>query len=338
MSVYSDPRVIAATGDFVCAADEVWRLQRGSEADCLFFQRMVTGGDRITDRGTRQGSWVIAPSGKVLARVNTRNVERQLEMMAAGLAAWSELSEDERRIPADANFDSAHRYEAFFPDDGLALERVGRDVTTEGLDGSPGRRWNRDHVWLSRAEATALVGDEPIQEGDAFRWPSFAERLARFHFVDNVGGQTIPYAAEDVTAAELLATVVDVDAGVARFELRGRTAARSDGAWLMPFSEWKPQREFAHGIDCDVMGTATWSAAEQRFTAFQLVAVGRRWGRTENNARGRDVAAGLLSFHVRSTESRIPPAFASVYDAPWLEHPDVANWLLSPAECGLPER
>ena len=38
---------------FVCAADEVWRLQRGSDADCVLFQRWSNGGERITDRGSR---------------------------------------------------------------------------------------------------------------------------------------------------------------------------------------------------------------------------------------------------------------------------------------------
>ena len=51
----------------MCAADEVWRLQRGSEADCVFFQHMVNGGKRITDRGSRQGVWVCAPRGLLLS-------------------------------------------------------------------------------------------------------------------------------------------------------------------------------------------------------------------------------------------------------------------------------
>ncbi len=77
----------AARRHFVCAADEVWRLQRGSEADCVFFQRMVNGGQRITDRGTRQGTWVCAPGGVVLARCNTRDIDQVLAALDQGLAA-----------------------------------------------------------------------------------------------------------------------------------------------------------------------------------------------------------------------------------------------------------
>lgn len=338
VSVYSDPRVIAATDDFVCAADEVWRLQRGSEPDCVFFQEMVTGGDRITDRGTRQGSWVIAPSGMVLARVNTRDVDKQLEMMERGLAAWAALRDDQRRLPDDTGFDTMHRYEDFRPDDGLVLERIARDVDEDGLDGTRGRRWNRDHAWASRDELSAWMRHGELAVGDVLDWAPLAERLARFHVVDNAGGQTIPYAREDVERAELVARVVARDGARVTFELTGATRCDSDGTWHMPFSEWKPLREFPHGIASTLVGRATWDADAERFDDFELVAVARRWGRTENNARGRGPDVGLVAFHFQPGDSRVPPAFASVYDAPWLEHPDVGNWLLSPAECGLPER
>lgn len=337
VSVYSDPRVIAATDDFVCAADEVWRLQRGSEPDCVFFQRMVNDGERITDRGTRQGSYVVAPSGVVLARVNTRDVERQLEMLDRGLAAWDALTAEQRRLPADAGFDDMHRYEDFRPDDGLVLDRIVRDVDERGLDGERGRRWNRDHAWFSRDEVAALVNDD-AQVDETFAWDDVATRLARFHLVDNARGQTIPYAPAEVERAELVARVVRVDGDRVVFALDGRTRASADGPWQLGFGEWKPPVEHPHGLASQLVGRATFDRATRRFTDFELLAVARRWGRTVNNGRRGDEDAGLVAFHFEPGDSRVPPAFASVYDAEWIDHPDVGNWLLSPAECGLPER
>jgi len=61
---------------FVPAADEVWRLQRGGDEECLFFQRAVNGGKVITDNRTRQGIYVMSPSGKTLARVNSLDAEK----------------------------------------------------------------------------------------------------------------------------------------------------------------------------------------------------------------------------------------------------------------------
>ncbi|MCZ6598538.1 MAG: hypothetical protein O7B99_12925, partial [Planctomycetota bacterium] len=103
--------MIAMAKRFVCAADEVWRLQRGSEADCVFFQRMVNGGERITDRGTRQGTWVCAPGGVVLARVSSRDIDHVLATLERGLDAWDELPDDLKRIPADAGIEPEHRWE-----------------------------------------------------------------------------------------------------------------------------------------------------------------------------------------------------------------------------------
>ena len=122
--------MIEATQNFVCAADEVWRLQRGSQADCVFFQRMVTGGERITDRGSRQGTWICAPGGVVLARFNTRDVDKVLETLERGLAAWRELPDEQRRLPADAELEPEHRWEHSYPEGGLALVRFARGTHT----------------------------------------------------------------------------------------------------------------------------------------------------------------------------------------------------------------
>ena len=331
--------MVEASAAFVCAADEVWRLQRGSEPDCVFFQRAVNKGQRITDRGTRQGVYVMTAGGRLLARNNSHRAEAVLELLDRGLAAWAALT-PEQRAPLDADevraLTTVHRWESSRPDDGLVLERIGRELSAESPGGAPLQRWNRDFAWFSRSELESLV-PEQARAGDTLDLAPMAVRLARFHLVDNVRGQTIPYAAEEVRRAELGADVVERRGSVLQLELRGHTDAHADGPWLMGPGMWKPNREVPHGLECVLAGSATFDLAAGRFTAFELIGVARRWGHTINNGRWRDPAPGRLGFQLQldATGLGLAPTFVSVYDADWIEPPAVATWIDSPEECGL---
>ena len=330
--------MIAATRRFVCAADEIWRLQRGSEADCVFFQRMVNDGQRITDRGTRQGTWVCAPGGVVLARCNTRDIDQVLAALDQGLAAWEELSEAERHLPSDvgdAGIEPAHRWEHSYPVDGLVLERTARDIAAEGLDAPPGERWNRDYAWFARDEVAAWV-PERVDVGDTLELPLLARRLARFHLVDNVRGQTIPYADSEVTA-QLTATVVARAGERIELLLGGETSAVAEGPWLLGFNLWKPAQEIPHGLDTQLFGRAAWDAEAKAFEELELVATGRRWGRTGNNGRRKDAVTGRIAFHLQIAppDRQVAPTFVALYDAEWVVPPVLSTWFESPEECGL---
>jgi hypothetical protein len=196
--------LIEAAQRFVPAADEVWRLQRGSDADCLFFQKLVNGGRPITDKGTRQGIWVGTAGGVLLAHVNTQNVGKVLATLELGWAAWQELSPEERHLPEGAGLQPRHRWEDSRPDGGLVLERVARDVPIEGdPHGKPLSPWNLDYAWFTAAEARAWLPEKP-RPGDVHPVPAVsARRLARFHLVDNARGQTLPFAESEVLQADL---------------------------------------------------------------------------------------------------------------------------------------
>ena len=324
--------MIEAAKRFVCAADEVWRLQRGSEADCVYFQQTVNNGERITDRGSRQGMWILAPGGVVLASINSRDVDKVLKTLDEGFAAWNALDPERMRIPESANLDPEHRWEDSLPEDGLVLERIARELHPRGLASKPHPRWNRDYVWFDRNELAAFA-----QNADVLFLPVFAERLARFHLVDNPRGQTIPFAKEELVDAKLSARVVARSGTQVRFVLEGHTRADSDGSWKLGQNSWKPKREMPHGIECDLLGEATFDLATRRFEAFELVAIAQRWGRTLMNGRTRQSDPGLVAFHLSMAKDppRIAPAFISVYDADWVTRPEVETWLESPEECGL---
>ena len=319
---------------FVCAADEVWRLQRGSEADCVLFQKMVNGGQRITDRGTRQGTYVFAPGGKLLARTSSRDVDAFAAALERGLVAWAELSEADKRLPEGLGLETAQRWEKSYPEGGLVLERIARDLDAHGLAGTRGERWNRDYAWFAPSE---IELEPSLQVGDAVPLVTIARRLARFHLVDNVRGQTLPYAGEELLACELTGRVVARDGELVTLELEGTTRAVARGPWLLGDNLWKPKRELAHSLACRLRGRATYDQDARRFTSFELVAVGRRGGRTQLN--GRRDESGLVAFHLQIAPAgaRIAPTFIALYGVDWVRPPAVPTWVDSPAECGLSE-
>ena len=328
--------MVSLSERFVCVADEVWRLQRGSEADCIFFQRTVNNGERITDKGTRQGVWVIAPGGVLLAHVNTRNADRVVEVLEQGLDAWAQLPEDKRHLAADIDISPDHRWEHSWPEGGLVLERIARDLPPLGLDGERSARWNRDHMWVSRGELESLL-PRKMSLGDQFELPLLARRMARFHLVDNAAGQSLPYADAELTMANLQATVTALNDGQATLSLSGVTRADADGKWRLAPGTWTPSQERPHGIETELAGSALWNTGTSRFDDFELVAVGTRWGRTDNNGRGRDSTPGAIGFLLRKApeKPRIAPTFVSLYDVDWITQPAVKVWVGSPAECGL---
>lgn len=330
--------MVELSARFVCAADEVWRLQRGSEPDCVFFQRMVNGGERITDRGSRQGTWLCAPGGVVLAHINSRDPQKVVAIMERALVAWEELPEEQRHLPADADLASAKRWEDSYPEQGLVLERIARELTTEGLARPPHARWNRDFAWFSGSEVRDFI-PEDAEIGDVIRLPLLARRLARFHLVDNARGQTLPFADEEVQEATLTALVTARDGASITLVLQGRTRAAAKGEWLMGENLWKPKLGIPHGMQCGLMGEARFDREQGTFQAFELVAVGRRWGRTQMNGRGKDNAPGLVGFHMGLAPSapRIAPTFVVAYGVDWIVPPGLPTWLESPAECGLEE-
>ena len=256
-----------------------------------------------------------------------------LEELAKGLAAWEELPAERKQLPAADEFTPEHRWEDNFPEGGLVLERVARDATLEAGRWTRTDRWNRDYAWFRTEELRASVPSE-LEVGTRFELPLVANRLARFHLVDNARGQALPFASDDVQA-RLTVEVVGFEANGVLLALEGETRAASEGTWKLGPGDWKPKVELAHGLETTLAGRALWLPDEGRFAEFELVALGRHWGRTTNNGRGHDASPGPIAFHLTLADAarRIAPTYVDVYDAPWITRPDVPTWVDSFEEC-----
>ncbi len=324
-SVWSDERLVARAAAFVPAADEVWRLQRGLGPESRAFQAFADRAHYREPGGTRQGIYVCTPGGALLASVNALDPDQVLATLERGLAAWEALDErarraDAARAPHDLGAEA--RWERSYPADGLVLRCVGRDLPA-ALDPRappPDARSNQDHVWLSADEARALV-PAGVRPGEAWELVPLARRLARFHLVDNVRGQTLPFAEPEVAGSWLRARAVAEDGARLALALEGATRASSDGTWLLGENDWTPERPWPRRLEARLAGRAVWDRAAERFVSFELVALGLRTGTTGLN--GRDPgSSGPIGFLVTlapdEPAERLPPAFADVYDAPWL--------------------
>jgi hypothetical protein len=301
---------------FVPVADEVWRLQRGHDAESLFFQAFANWGHYRGAGGSRQGIYVVTPSGKLLASANELNADRLVAMLQDTLGQWEALDPQDRRRGLDLGSSRGARWEDSCPDDGLVLIETFRDVS-EGFDPdvTPIQPSNRDHAWFSEDEARALAHSE---EGAA---EAFLRRLARFHFVDAVRGQALPFANEELQDLELRISPDAVERdGELRLRMTGHSTAIAKGPWLMGPSSWTPKREYPRSVSVEIDGSAVWNEAFGEFTNFELVAIGTRTGHTQINGRGADDGPAPIGFHFALSKAgaRIPPAYVSVYDADWM--------------------
>ncbi|MCZ6682977.1 MAG: hypothetical protein O7B26_07320, partial [Planctomycetota bacterium] len=59
------------------------------------------------------------------------------------------------------------------------------------------------------------------------------------------------------------------------------------------------------------------------YTAFEIVALGQRWGFTENNGRRKMSDSTPIGFVFTPAKEgdRVAPAFIDVYEADWVAHP-----------------
>lgn len=267
---------------------------------------------------SRQGIYVCAPSGKFLASINSNNADRVLEMMQRGLNAWNKLPEPERRLTADSKIKPRHRWEDSYPIGGLVLTMITRDLPVQCDPSMPCEvKWNQDAVWFTKDEARRwLPNKESPESGDQHQLPDdLTFRLARLHLVDTVNGQTSPLSRRAVDGSTISTQVVERAGSRVKLKIFGTTRGNSTG---------RSTSDAPHGVVTRVLGRATYDLATESFVEFEMVALGRRWGRTQYNGRRRSAESGPLGYVFQLAPPNAPPiapAFVSDYDVDWIKYP-----------------
>ncbi len=198
------------------------------------------------------------------------------------------------------------RPERFYPENGLVLYVTSRDMPRDPQKPNPTAgtwrelAWNQDYAWFTKDEAKQFLPAQP-QVGKKQELPvPILHRIACAHLVDNVRGQTAPFEERQVKKARLTTEVTAVDGNVVTLRLAGETRTEAEG-----FRR--------HGLDMRLLGKATYDLTKERFLTFEMVALGTRWGGTQNNSRRGDLdeaPIGLLfTLAGDSPCERIAPAF-----------------------------
>ena len=304
--MWNDDRVRDLLERFVPAADEVGRLQRGEDDECRLFQQVAEQGHhagRSQPTSTRQGIYATAPSGRLLASINHNDPARVAQMLREALGAWRKLPESERYLPETppARPANLRRLEDRYPEDGLALRVVSRDLPRRGDRGRDWRAaaWNIDFAWFTRAEVESWIGaaadaaDGAERDAAPVETPeALIRRIARCHLVDQVRGQTPAFRDEWVREASLRLVRESAEEDAVTFRMAGRVRIDGTGRWIVEgrVPRGAPQEPADERLtfEAELLGSVTFDRATRRVTAFELVAAGPRSGATRYNGRHDD--------------------------------------------------
>jgi hypothetical protein len=314
---FSDPAVIdLATRHFIPVAENCSYLQRQQDAKGEFFRLVAEQGHyagRTQPSATRQGIYACTAEGRFLASINTRQAEPMRGMMREALQRWREEPADAGQPDSLAPYQADPRTPHGYPEGGLVLKLYTRDLP-RAVDTRPDD-WRRDavnydHAWFTREEAESLL-PPGARVGARFPVPAaIVRRLARFHLLDNVRGETPLWREDEVRSAEMTLEVAAASSENVELHLEGAVQNIARGAWAVhPFVEPLPDTE--RGFDCRLRGFLTWDRSQARIVRFDLLAMGMRWGGSEHNIRRDDLEPAPMgvAFELAGSQpaDRTPP-------------------------------
>ncbi len=316
--------IVELARQFVPAADEVGFLQSRKGPECELFRKVAEQGHyagRSKPTATRQGIYATAPSGRLLASVNTTDPRRMEAMLRRAIGQWEKMPREKRLLSRAPDPEAAapHRPERRYPTGGLILRVHSRDVAREKKpSGWRSEAWNRDMAWFRKEEARRFLPSDAAPGSRHSIPESLVRRLVRCHLVDNVRGQTRAFPKSAIKRAELATRITAVEEGIVSLRLEGSTRAVERGTWPVGgYRDMHDPRAQERGIEVKLFGRARFDLQAQRFVVFELVAIGKRWGGTQYNGRRDDLPAAPIGFAFtlagQTAADRVAPAFWWAY-------------------------
>ncbi|HMJ64792.1 MAG TPA: hypothetical protein VK615_05540, partial [Candidatus Binatia bacterium] len=134
----------------------------------------------------------------------------------------------------------------------------------------------RDHLWLTEPEWKSLIPPNP-KISQKFPMPEkIAERILRFHFVDNTRGEPPFWRKNDIRSRDLNLIVEEVKQSSVRLRIQGTS--------LLSTQEDATKSE--RGFDASLLGYIEYDSTKTAITRFSVVAVGDHWGTGAHTQRG----------------------------------------------------
>jgi hypothetical protein len=313
VSAFADPEIIKmARNDFVPVTGDDWYQRRRKDKEGEFFRTLADSlGKKGPGGSTRQGIYMFAADGTPLAYKNAGQLADVMkDEMRRALAAFRKLPEAKRKAGAVKVEDPGEpdaNYSRTPPEGGLILKAYTRILDkkdggycTGTCKATGGDKAARDHVWITKDELKALAPAK-AEVGSRYPMPAkIAERLARFHLVDNTRGEPQLWKPEDVRSKRITLTVTSAKADAVELRLEGEVLLATDA------DAAKAER----GYEARLFGSLRYRPAKGTFDRFDVTAVGEHWG-DQPFARAARPGKSLLgqSFELASDRpgDRVPP-------------------------------
>jgi hypothetical protein len=302
------------TEDYIAVAADDWYQRRRQDAEGEFFRSVADQGPRKGQGGsTRQGIYCLTADGELLAYKNAgQNPDVMREVLQDGLNRWRRLPESRRRpgavqVGPPGKIDE--QYSRTPPKNGLIVKVFTRELDpAPETDDAPVCRSEsaaaRDHLWLTEREWKSLIPDNPrLGQSTAFP-PELAERIVRFHLVDNTRGEPPHWQRGQIRKSDFMLTVLETSPAGTRLKLEG-TALLSTQADV---------EQSDRGFDARLLGHIDYDAQSDRITRFDVVALGEHWGQGPYTRGARPGRAPLgVAFELSedtAAENAVPPQAA----------------------------
>jgi hypothetical protein len=308
------------TEDYIAVAADDWYQRRRQDAEGEFFRSVADQGPRKGRGGsTRQGIYCLTADGELLAYKNAgQDPEVMRDVLKEGLARWERLPEARRRpgaVTIQPLTEVDEQYSRTPPENGLIVRAFTRalDPAPEG-DEAPvcrsesGAAAARDHLWLSEREWKSLIPAAP-RKGQTFPVPRpIAERILRFHLVDNTRGEPPHWRPDEIRNSQLTLTVIETSPAATRLRLEGSVL----------LSTHAEPAKADRGYDARLLGDIDYDARAQRISRFDVVALGEHWGEGPFTRRARPGRTPLgVAFELAdatSASNAVPPQGARHFD------------------------
>jgi hypothetical protein len=243
---------------------------------------------------------VVTPNGQLLSHSLEDGLKKWRQMSPAERKHLDDLGKyDDRLDPASASGGLIFKVYAR----GLVRDAAGR---LQIYKTDVARSWEpgRDHLWLTAAEARALVPVRP-RKGDHMTVPQpVVDRFCRYCLIDlvRVGGNGGPRRPDEVLAKEMILTVEEVADGVIRLRLDGsaRLATHDVGSGARG-KEPKVDR-------FRLAGRASYDGRKKAFTRFDIVAFSETGHFDEIHRKVLPLGVAFELTRGKTPADRLPPA------------------------------
>jgi hypothetical protein len=311
---FSDPEIIRmAREDYVSVVGDDWYERRRDDAEGRFFRKVADQGPQKGEGGaTRQGIYCFTAAGKLLSYSNHSDPKVMRQAIGKGLTEWSKLPKNERQ-PDAVQVDDSPSLDSNYsrkPPPGSVILNVYTRILDHDAQGElckgtcktvGGDRTARDHLWLTKSDWQSLVPKQ-LRPGVTLSLPRpVAERLIRFHLIDNTRGEPPFWGREDIRSQDLDLTVEDVTETKARLRLEG----------LVLLATNRNISQAGRGFEVRLLGYLDYDRRREAFDRIDVVALGEHWGEGTYTKGARSGRSPLgIAFELatgKSPADQVPP-------------------------------